>query len=230
MYWQEKTSKAEYTVPDTILDVVYSIECRGIPLNHTHALSEAIMRALPWLRDEEDAGIHMIHGAESGNGWLRPDVDSGDAVLHLSRRTKLELRLPKARVAEAEALTGQTLDIDGHPLTVGKHTLRPLSTYGTQFARYVIADASQSEEAFVSQVVTNLRGMGVEFGKLLCGRCHAIDLPDRTLFTRSLMIAELGPEHAVRLEQLGLGPGRKHGCGLFIPHKGIAAVKKMDDE
>jgi hypothetical protein len=33
----------------------------------------------------------------------------------------------------------------------------------------------------------------------------------------------------VKVQQLGLGPHRKLGCGLFIPHKGIAPVKQTDE-
>ena len=40
------------------------------------------------------------------------------------------------------------------------------------------------------------------------------------------MVAELTPEHSIRLQQAGLGEGRKMGCGLFIPHKGIKPVKQ----
>ena len=41
---------------------------------------------LPWMVDEPQAGIHLIHGAESGNGWIRPQEP--DALLILSRRTR----------------------------------------------------------------------------------------------------------------------------------------------
>jgi hypothetical protein len=52
--------------------------------------------------------------------------------------------------------------------------------------------------------------------------------PDGEIFTRSLMVADLEPEQSVRLQQIGLGAGRTFGCGLFIPHKGIKAVKEND--
>jgi hypothetical protein len=44
------------------------------------------------------------------------------------------------------------------------------------------------------------------------------------------MVAELKPEEAFELQRRGLGEGRKLGCGLFIPHKGIKAVKTPADE
>jgi hypothetical protein len=46
-----------------------------------------------------------------------------------------------------------------------------------------------------------------------------------SVFTRSLMVADLASEDAIKLQQEGIGPGRKFGCGLFLPQKGIKAVK-----
>jgi CRISPR/Cas system CSM-associated protein Csm4 (group 5 of RAMP superfamily) len=40
------------------------------------------------------------------------------------------------------------------------------------------------------------------------------------------MLASLTPDESLRLQQHGLGPHRTMGCGIFIPHKGIDAVKK----
>jgi hypothetical protein len=44
------------------------------------------------------------------------------------------------------------------------------------------------------------------------------------VFTRSLMIAEMTAENAFKLQKHGIGEGRKFGCGLFLPQKGISAV------
>jgi hypothetical protein len=83
MYWNEETDeKIENVVPENVLDLVYSISCKCIPTEHAHALSEALQQALPWLAEEEFAGIHQVYGAESGNGWERPDTE----LLYLSRR------------------------------------------------------------------------------------------------------------------------------------------------
>ncbi len=229
MFWQENSERKKFVVPDTIVDVVFNIDCRCLPIEHTHALSSALRAALQWLDDVEDAGVHMIHGAESGNGWMRPDGSQGDALLYLSRRTKLELRVPKERVADVRALTGRTLDIEGHPLTVHDGQVRLLSNITTLFSRHVIADADQDEESFLRTSSAQLQALGVRCGKMLCGRSHDIELPSERLFTRSLMLAELSVEHSILLQQKGLGAGRKLGCGLFLPHKDIKAVRGGDE-
>ncbi len=228
MYWQEKTPDQPFQVPDDIVDLSFNIDCRCLPLDHAHALSQALHQALPWLEAEQNAGIHAIHGAASGNGWYRPE-DPINELLQVSRRTRMTLRLPKARVKEAEGLIGQTLDIAGYPLTLGKASIRKLSPLGTLFSRYVIAAEEQSEEHFMDGLVTALEAMGIAVRRMMCGKTHRLSMPEGARFTRSVMIADLAVEDSIRLQQQGLGSGRKLGCGLFIPHKGIDPVGQKDD-
>ena len=116
MFWQEDDDQGDhFTIPDTIQDLLFRIECRTLPLDHGFALSQEILRHLPWLVDEPGAAIHQIHVAESANGWMRPE-DSETEVLCVSRRTKMTLRLPQHRLDDARELIGKTLDIEGHML------------------------------------------------------------------------------------------------------------------
>jgi len=227
MYWQETKETERYIVPDDIVDVVYNIQCRCLPVDHAYALSEAVARALPWFADEEHAGLHTIHVAESGNGWMRPD--RADELLHLSRRTKLTLRLPKHRIDDAGKLTGQTLDVAGNSLQVEKSAVKPLSSITTVFSRYVVTRDGADENAFLQDAMAQIGAMGIRPRKMLCGMERVIATPDRLIHTRSLMLADLTVEEAVKLQQQGLGEDRKLGCGLFIPHKGINPVKQVLD-
>jgi CRISPR-associated protein Cas6 len=198
-----------------------------LPVDHAYALSQAIQRALPWFAQEESAGLHTIHVAESGNGWMRPD--DPNALLHFSRRTKLTLRLPKHRIEDAGKLTGQTLDIDGKPLRVEKSVVRPLSTITTLFSRYIVIRDGTDEDVFLQDAMALFHKMGVRPKKMLCGMEHVIATPERTIRARSLMLADLAVEESVKLQQQGLGMDRKLGCGLFIPHKDIREVKPVLD-
>ena len=227
MYWEEdKDEQAGYQVPDDVVDLIYNISCKMIPLDHAFAFSEALKAALPWLADEEKAGVHLIHGAESGNGWFRPEHAEGE-VLHLSRRARMSLRVPKERIADAEKLIGQVLDIEGYSLEIGKVRTKELSALPTLFARYIVSEADQTEEAFLEYVVQEMRKLGVPVRKMMAGRTTSHATPDGKLHTRSVMVADLEPDSAVMLQQVGIGPHRKMGCGLFIPHKGIKAVHEV---
>jgi CRISPR-associated protein Cas6 len=227
MYWEENAADRPFVVSRDVVDLVFDIACRCLPLDHAFALSQALQDALPWLREEEDAGIHLIHGAESGNGWYRP-VNPEKELLQLSKRTKMMLRLPGGRIEDARELSGASLEIAGYPLQVGRATVRPLSPMTTLFSRYVVATPGEDEEQFMTQTYRQLEGTGLAVRKMLCGKTHVLKTPTQEIFTRSLMVADLSVQDAVKLQQKGLGPGRKLGCGLFVPHKGIGAVKQPD--
>jgi len=233
MFWEEESNEnASLVVPDDVVDVVFNINCKCLPLDHAYSFSSALRAALPWIDDEARAGIHLIHGAESGNGWVRPE-DTSNGLLYLSRRARMTLRLPGYRVEAAQALSGQTLDIDGHLLEVGRSRIRLFSTLSTQFARYVVVPEGIShddEAAFVAAAVEQLKALDIRVRKLLCGLTHTLQHPDGDLYTRSIMLADLEVEEAIRLQQQGIGPCRTMGCGLFIPHKGIKAVGETMSE
>ena len=228
MYWSDdREKKPEFEVPDDVVDLAYKFSCPKLPLDHAHALSSELLSVLPWLAEEPHAGVHLIHGAASGNGWYRPE-DTANAFLHLSRRSRMRLRVPGHRLDDARLLTGQTLDVAGHTIDVGESTVYKLSSLSTLFARYVITDADTDENEFLEQAVKQLRELDIPCRKLLGGIAHSMNFPDGPVFTRSLMVADLEPEQSVRLQQEGLGPGRNFGCGLFLPHKGIKPVNGDD--
>ncbi len=226
MFWQEDHSDKPFQVPDDVLDVLFAIDCKHLPVDHAHALSAALQGALPWLGDTAGVGIHTVHVAGSQNGWQRPEHDAEQRLV-VSRRTKLTIRVPKDRVeALVDGLNGKTLDVNGCPLTVGEGKARPLSKATTLFARYVVARPEDTEEQFLTWAAGELAHLGIRVRKALCGKATPLASPSGPLHTRSLMLADLSPEESVRLQQVGLGPHREMGCGIFIPHKGIDAVQK----
>ena len=76
---EEGDAVVEDAAPADIVDVVFAISGRSLPVDHAYALSQAIATALPWFADEPGAGLHTIHGAASGSGWMRPE--GADALL-----------------------------------------------------------------------------------------------------------------------------------------------------
>jgi CRISPR-associated protein Cas6 len=219
MFWQETRKDEVSVIPDEVTDIVYQIRCRTLPVDHAWALSEAVRRVLPWIENESGAGVHTIHVADSGNGWMRPA--GADDLLYLSRRTRLQLRIPHHRVDDAMQLTGRTLDVAGHAMAVEKAALRPLSSQTTIFARYVVSATGQNEAAFLAARVGELEDMDVRPTKMLCGIEKHLATPGGPVRTRSLMIADLTLPESIRVQQRGLGPMRVVGCGLFLPHKDI---------
>ncbi len=208
---------------DEVVDAAFAIECRSLPVDHAYALYAAIRGALPWFADEPRAGLHTVHGAASGAGWQRPEGE--DAQLQLSRRTRLVLRLPAQRMADAAALTGRTLDVAGSPMRVGRMQARPLLRIASLFARSVIFEGAADEAAFLAAAAASLRALGVESGTILCGRDVTLATPERTWRTRSLMLTVATPAQSLALQREGLGEARKLGCGVFLPHKDVGDLR-----
>jgi CRISPR-associated protein Cas6 len=222
MFWDD-APRDEPAPRQDVVDVSFRIDCPCLPLDHAHALSSALLAAMPWLGTDDGAGVHLIHGAESGNGWMRPQDPEHD-LLHLSRRARLRVRVPQRRIEESHALVGQHLDVAGFEIAVGPMNVIPLVPLPVVFARHVVADPGQDEAAFLAMMASELNRLGVTVSKLLSGRQHVLSLPDGPLHTRSLMVAELEPEASLRLQRHGIGRHRALGCGLFLGHRDIAAV------
>ena len=222
MHWQiEDDDVTRYVVPQNVVDLLFSIDCKVLPVDHAHALSVAIQQALPWFAEDDIAALHIIHGADSGNGWERPEA--ANDIIYLSRRTKLVLRVPAARIDDAMALCGQELDVAGNPMKVLKASKRLLEVCTSLYSRHVAAEPGEDEERFLQRIINELRGMSLRFKKILCGKEHRLNTPQGELVTRSLLVAELSFDDAITLQERGVGAKshKKLGCGLFIAHKTV---------
>ncbi len=217
MYWEEDSGEEQFLVPDNVVDLLFQIDCPTLPVDHAWDLSEEIQKRLPWFAHEPEAGLHLIHGAESGNGWERPQ--GVDDILHLSRRVKLILRIPKHRIEASKLLCGEILSIGGHRLAVGEPKTRRLSMTHFLYSRYIATDEHRDEDQFMAWAVEQLQSMGLKFRKVLTGKDFQFASPKGELHARSLMVADLPYDDAVELQERGIGPHRQMGFGIFIPQK-----------
>ncbi len=224
MYWQDTEENADdYTISEDVVDLLFNIRCRSLPLDHGEALAKAVSSRLDWISSEPQAAIHQIHVAESSHGWQRPD-QQGDLLLP-SRRTRLMLRMPSQRIDDCRTLIDQTIDIKGHSLTIGSFKQRPLSKLTTIFARYIETGGNESEEEFIRRMLDRLHDENISVKKMMSGLIVKHRCNDDILYTRKLMLSGLKPEDSLRLQQKGIGENMLMGIGLFLPHKGIDAIR-----
>lgn len=208
------------TAAQEIVDVSFRLPSGRLPVDHAYALFSAVSDALPWFADETDARLHQVHTAAAGSGWMRPDASPGDE-LHLSRRTRLRVRVPGRRAMDALALSGRELDIGGYPLIPGAGKIVSLAPADTLLARHVVCEESEEESLLVPRLNDALDERGVVGASLICGRAHRIITPDAVLHTRSVVVTNLDANGAMELLRNGIGPAGKLGCGIFIPYKHI---------
>lgn len=224
MFWNEEEKPNEYAAPDNIIDLSFKVSCKQIKLDHAWALTEALNNLLPWFKDEPQSAIHHIYIPQSGNGWIRSDTFN-DEIIQLSRRTRLKIRIPSSHQEAAQLIIGKTISVDGNDLTFGKPERHLLSTMTTIIARHVhIPGTDDDEDAFLDEIHQQIKSMGIDVRKMLCGKSHQLKTPDGLIKTRSLMVADISSEESIQLQENGVGHFYSYGCGVFIPQKGITAV------
>ncbi|MFO7541999.1 MAG: type I-MYXAN CRISPR-associated protein Cas6/Cmx6 [Thiobacillus sp.] len=197
-----------------LVDLQFDLVGTTIPVDNAQLLSDALLRHLPWLGKNAGAGIQHLKGSET---------NSGDASLNINRRTKLFLRVPKARVDDLQPLVGQTLDLDGHALQIGNFKTRAFSPFGNIYAHFVDT-GSAGEEQFVQDVMRELEGHFELRCGFICGKQQTLQSASGPIFGYSLMLHGVPPHKSLQIQDEGLGRNRLLGCGIFIPHKSIAPV------
>lgn len=195
-----------------MIDVGFALQGRTLPREYGPALADALCAALPWLAEEPAAGVHRLKLVTEGGGeWL------------VSPRTRLVLRVPRARAPALDALAGVALRVGRHCVRAGPPRPRELLAWGTLYAPLVAAEGDD-EPAFVLRLRAALAAMDVP-AQPVCGRWHASEgVPAGC----SVMLSGLDAAGSLRVLQQGVGPHRLLGCGLFVPHKSAAAVGAPD--
>ncbi|MCA1977889.1 MAG: type I-MYXAN CRISPR-associated protein Cas6/Cmx6 [Thiobacillus sp.] len=197
-----------------MIDLQFDLVGSTIPVENAQLLSDALLAVLPWLGEDAGSGIQHLKGAET---------NSGDATLNINRRTKLYLRVPKARVADMQQLTGKTLNLAGHPLQIGTFKTREFSPFANIYAHFVDT-GSATEEQFVQDVMRELDGRFQLRCGFICGKQQTLQSAHGPLTGYSLMLHDVPPHKSLQLQDEGMGRNRLLGCGIFIPHKSIAPV------
>lgn len=195
-----------------VTDIYFELQGTLLPRDHGYPLFLELSRLLPWLPDEELAAVHHIHGAETGK----------DDLLILGRRAKLVVRIPTVREADLMVLSGQTIEIGGFKLTIGKGKAKPLTRHTPLYA-HCITTGSTDEEGFTRDVIRMLDELKITC-RFICGRRQTISTAGGTVYGYSLMLHDLPVDQSILVQQRGMGSNRKIGCGIFVPHKSTNAL------
>jgi CRISPR-associated protein Cas6 len=146
----------------------------------------------------------------------------GGGRLMLNRRAKLVIRAPRERVDELMQLSGHSFELGGGTFAIGAGKLRPLTMHTPLYA-HLVTTGSTDEKTFAADIMRLLDELRID-SRFICGKRQTLTTEHGTEFGYSLMLHGLPIEHAILIQQRGLGTNRKLGCGIFIPHKSILAV------
>ena len=135
--------------------------------------------------------------------------------IFLSKRAKLCLRVRKDHADKIREIEGKKIKLFGNELNIGKSKIKSFLVVRDLFCRFVSCNEDLPEENFLEEVQTELRAYKVNINKALCGQSKRISFGEKSLYTRSLMIADLTKEEAVILQEEGVGKHRLFGCCLL---------------
>jgi CRISPR-associated protein Cas6 len=195
----------------TTLDYAFSVAGDVIERDYPAGLYRALAALLPWLEDEPLAGVHPMRGLTPCPGGLM-----------VGGRTRIMLRIPEHRVEACAALEGADLRL-ASPLHVGRASRRELLPYPVLHSRLVIT-GTEDEAGFARDAEAELAALAIDCDIIVGRRGELRVNEQRTLVGYSLMLHGLSTGDSLRAQEHGLGQERKLGCGLFVPHKSIAAV------
>jgi CRISPR-associated protein Cas6 len=201
----------EVAIEAAMVDLAFPLRGDAMIADYAWRLWLAVSARLPWLDGEPGAGIHPLAG-----------VSGGGEVLYMSRRARLVLRLPRERVAAAQSLAGVRLDLgDDCVVTVdGFGTERALWPAPVLYAPFVYVDC-EDEGEFLQECRRRMPAAGE---RMICGKARSAARDGGTLRGFSLMLHDLDAQASIDLQCSGLGEERRLGCGIFVPHKSVAAV------
>jgi CRISPR-associated protein Cas6 len=187
------------------VDLSFELGGDVLPADYPARLEAALLAAMPWAAEDPVLGIHPVRAPLTDAGYM------------LSRRARLTVRVLAVRAPEVEALGGRTLDLGASPLSIGRATTRPVTPFPTLRAPMVV-NLFADEQAFLDDIGMQLEVLDIR-GEAMCGRPAQVASGQGMLHGFSLVLHGLSAEHSLRLQTIGLGPGRRLGCGLFVHHK-----------
>lgn len=204
-----------------MVDLQFALWGEAVPHDYAEPLWQAVRAELPWLADDALAGLHPLYG-----------LSPGDTVWYLSRRSRLTLRLPRTHLTEARSLDGRELLLGEHRVRLATASERALAHAPVIYSRFVSFGlrpdgAPIGEGEFLAHCQQAFAALGMA-PRLVCGKPQRAATAAGLLSGFSLLVTGLEPEDNLRLQRLGLGCERLRGCGIFVPHKSMAAVTGME--
>jgi CRISPR-associated protein Cas6 len=209
--------------------VELSFPLRGTPLpsDNGYPVYRAVSAIVPWVAEpaQIDLAIVPIQGSPHGG------------FIHLTRVSRLAFRLHAEDIEKLLPLSDQRLVVEAATLNLGSPTeyrLRPVPGLTSPF---VVTEHHRYSDDVLEWLRAEFRALeirAVPTLRLRHGRSaspagpgrrsfdcpyerHHRQIEDRSVVGWEVQVFGLAPEESARLQERGIGPGRRYGCGVFMP-------------
>jgi CRISPR-associated protein Cas6 len=203
---------------------------RGTPLpyDHGYLMYRAVAGIVPWVAEpaQVDLAIVPIQGSAHGG------------FLHLTSVSRLAFRLDADDVERLLPLSDRSLVVEAAVLRLGRPTeyrLRPVPGLASPFvatehyrhsdevlewlkAEFLALDIRavpslrlRRDRRGASPAEPSRRSFDCPYAR------HNRQIDDRSVVGWEVQVFGLAPEESLKLQERGVGPGRRYGCGVFTP-------------
>jgi len=211
-----------------ILELRFPLRGTPLPYDHSYLVYRAVAGVVPWVGEpaQIELAIVPIQGTPHGG------------FLHLTRVSRLAFRLNADDIAMLLPLAEQCLAIDAATLRLGQPTTSPLRPAPGLMSLFVADERHSHSDEFLEWLKEQLRALeiravpalrrkrGHESSSPTQGTRRSFDssyarhrrqVGDNAVSGWEVQVFGLAPEESVRLQEHGIGPGRRYGCGVFVP-------------
>jgi CRISPR-associated protein Cas6 len=211
-----------------IIELSFRLRGTPLPYDHGYPMYRAVAGIVPWVGEpaQIDLAIVPIQGSAHGG------------FLHLTSVSRLAFRLNADDIEKLQSLSDQSLVVEAATLRVGRPTeyrLRPVPGLASSF---VAAEHYRHSDEVLEWLKGEFRALDIKAVptlRLRHGRAGArpaergrssFDCPyarhnrqigDSSVVGWEVQVFGLAPDESVRLQEHGVGPGRRYGCGVFTP-------------
>jgi CRISPR-associated protein Cas6 len=194
------------------IELGFPVMGNAIPADHNYALYAAIKNLLPNFIQESGVSIYTIAGMPDKRG-----------TIHLSDRSRMQIRLPSDKVPLAYPLAGKQIYLGIHPIRLGIPQINMLQPATKLRSRLVTIKGYQEPESFLEAAQRQLEKLEIRGTPVIPTRIDGerdrktIKIKRFTVVGFGLEVQNLNEEDSIRLQQYGIGGKRKMGCGIFMP-------------
>ncbi|MBM3332832.1 type I-MYXAN CRISPR-associated protein Cas6/Cmx6 [candidate division WOR-3 bacterium] len=210
-----------------------SFRLRGTPLpqDHGYQLYRAVAGVVPWMAEPAQMGVALVPIQGSPHGGF----------LHLTTTSRLAFRLNAEDAERLLPLSDRTLVVEAATLRLGSPTeyrLRPVPGLASPF---VVAERCRYSDEVLEWLKREFLTLDIKAMPTLRPRrgrkgadpdkqgrrsfvCpyerHIRHIDGRSVIGWEIQVFGLSPAESLRLQEQGVGPGRRYGCGVFAPVEG----------
>lgn len=214
-----------------IVELSFPLRGTPLPYDHGYLLYGAVAGIVPWVAEpaQIDLTIVPIQGSPHGG------------FLHLTSVSRLAFRLNAGDVERLLPLSDRTFVVEAATLTLGLPTesrLRPVPGLASPFVvaehhRYSDEVLEWLKAEFLTLDIRAVPTLRLKHGREGASPAeksrrsfdspyarHTRHIGDRAVVGWEAQIFGLAPAESFRLQERGVGPGRRYGCGVFMPVEG----------